>query len=114
MGPGLAGDPFEQEVGPERCPDEAYAVDCDGPGVEQRHVVLQALPGELASRDVDFAPVVFVVSRDEEDFVGAGPALGDVLDPAGVNWRKVSGADDELGVGGERGDGVAFEFEVKV
>ena len=52
---------LEQEVGPERRPDDARLADRDGPRVEQRHVMFQALPGELASRDVDFGPIELVV-----------------------------------------------------
>ena len=87
VGPRLTGDPFEQEVRPERRPDEAHVVHRHRPWVERRHAVLQALPRELASPDIDFQAVVLVVPRDVEGLVGAAPLLGDVADSSGAPGR---------------------------
>ena len=76
--------------------------------------MLDALPGELAPRDVDFGAVVLVVPGDVQDPVCACPALGDVTDPAGVHRSEVAGEDDELGVGSEWRDTVPVELDVEV
>ena len=76
--------------------------------------MLDALSGELAPPRLDVAPVVLVVPGHVEDVLCTGPAPGDVADPAGVHRGEVAGEDDELGAGGERGDGVPVELDVKV
>ena len=48
-------------------------------------------------------PVPFVSDRVQHDAVCACPALGDVADPVGVHRGEVTGKDDELGAGRERG-----------
>ena len=81
------------------------------PRVEQGDAVLEALPGELATRDADFGAVELVVAGDVEDFVGARPASRDVTAPCGActTGAKSPAQDNELGVGGEWGDRVAPE-----
>ena len=53
VGPRLVGDALEQEVGPERCSYESHSVDRDHVRVEQRHAMLETLPGELLACGVD-------------------------------------------------------------
>ena len=37
VGPRFSGDALEQEIGPERCPDEPHVLHRDVPWVDQRH-----------------------------------------------------------------------------
>ena len=114
VGPRFSGDALEQEIGPERCPDEPHVLHRDVPWVDQRHAVLEALSGEFASPHLDVRPVELVVPGHVEDAVGTGPASRDVPHLAGVYGREVAGEDGEFGLGGERRDEVAFEFDVQV
>ena len=102
----------EPKIGPQRRADESHLIDVDDARVEQLDSVVPALAREFAPCGIDLRPVPLVVAVHVEE-VRVAPRAHHIADAVRAPRGQIACEDDDVGVRGDRGEGVAPVLEVE-